>query len=137
MLVDVASDDKFQKYLDREEQRLCVPMQSAKTATSRIHINTNGLKAEAHLMKRGGDLLLNHLPRRFHRSTQRRQRDRTKAAGVDLFLAEQLAYLSRWAAKKISGIAENLRGEISGLLLEGVKAGKFARNHAQNFKARA
>jgi|KBSMisStaDraftv2_1062788.scaffolds.fasta_scaffold27143_10 hypothetical protein len=65
-------------------------MQSPMTATIRIRINTNGLKAEAYLVKRGGDLLLNTYRRIYRDPFQAITHQLEAKSIISNFMADQL-----------------------------------------------
>src|SRR5437868_224028 len=100
MLVDVADDTEFQRYLDRVEQQMYLELQPAMTATIRIHINRNGIQAETYLNKRGGDIL-NKYYQRIFRDQFRAVTHQVEAKSIiSDFMAEQIVHLTRWWASR-------------------------------------
>src|SRR5262245_47267617 len=121
MLLNVASDRQFQRYLDIMEQRLHVAMAPILAASARIQVNRSGVQAENYTIERGEPLLVRHLQRIYrdqYRSVSAAvEEHELKADTVTDFMTEQLRHITQHGSKEIRRIAENLRADINAKIL--------------------
>jgi uncharacterized protein with gpF-like domain len=141
VLLNVSDDDHFQAYLDREEQRLYVPMAGILTAGVRLQVNRNAVAAEVYIVERGGPLLF--------KTYRRIYRDQFRAVGAQLverkaeegsagdFMDEQLRYLKAEAGRKIVEISETLREFVRGIVMGMVQDGKSSEAIARELNQQA
>lgn len=131
MLVNVRSDSAFQRYLDREEQKLFRQLVPILTAAVNIQINTNGVKATDYIVKRAQPILLKHYRRiyadQFRAVSTAAPVPVEKAAGdpgISEFMRAQQLELERRAGSQIRGIAESQRSAIAASVLRMTGEGK-------------
>src|SRR5262245_54392481 len=136
MLVDVRSDREFQAYCDRMEQKLHVPMSGVLTAATILMVTSVSHVAEAYVVTRGGPILERHY-RVIYRDQYNAIGAQQKAEGVGRFMAEQLRFLAREAARNIRDIAANLRRDIGDIIRSMVRDGKSSNEIARAIRERA
>jgi hypothetical protein len=127
MLINVDSDQEFQRYCDDEERRLYHALWPMLTAGVRIQVNVNSVRARDYVTQRGEQVLYREY-QRIYRDQYNAVSDPTgvvpKAAGVSDFLIEQTRFLLAQASRKITQISETLRDYITKLMLDGIAAGQ-------------
>jgi uncharacterized protein with gpF-like domain len=139
MLLNVSDDDHFQAYLDREEQRLYVPMAGILTAGVRLQVNRTSVAAEVYIVERGGPLLLKTYRRIYRDQFRAVSALERKAEGDSIteFMAEQERYLKAEGARKIVDIAESLRDFVRGVVLGMLQDGKGTETIARALSGQA
>lgn len=131
MLIDVRNDDGFQRYLDREEQRLHGEMMPTLTAGIRLQLNIGSWRALAYVEERGGACLLKTY-RRIYTDGYIAVADalgegkaaNPGAGGVRNFLRLQLDDLTARASRAIRHISTTLINGINELIWQGVRDGR-------------
>jgi uncharacterized protein with gpF-like domain len=139
MLVNVANDAKFQRYIDRMEQLLHVRMMPVLSAGIRLQMSRGGVPAANYINMRGEPILFRHY-RQIYRDSYSSVTDQleSKAArqSQSQFMQEQLSWLEREAAKKIANISQSqvdfIRDRVMAGVRDGHSAEKIARNLAES-----
>lgn len=141
MLINVANDAAFQRYLDRMEQRLHVRMVPVLSAGVRLQMSRGGIPAAHYVNTRGEPILFRYYRQIYRDSytevTHQVVRIESKAArtGLTNFMQEQLSYLEREAARKINMISQSQVDAIRDRVMSGVRAGQSAEEIARQLIA--
>lgn len=126
MLINVADDSRFQRYLDREEQRLHVEMMPVITAGIRMQLFRGSTRAQAYMIQRGEPVLMKAYRRIYtdeYNAISEIEEIITKAEGLRPFLASQLDFLRTEALQNIHSISGTVIAIIHDLIMERVREG--------------
>jgi SPP1 gp7 family putative phage head morphogenesis protein len=141
MLLDVASDREFQKYLDMIEQRLHVLLTAILTAAIRMQVTRGFNQGQSYIRERGRPLLA-----RFYRRIYRDQyravtKQLEEKAGISLdisrFMQEQLAWLDLHAGDQINNIAQKMVDDIATIVSDMVRDRKGTDTIAREIRKQA
>lgn len=138
MLINVANDEAFQRYLDRMEQKLHVRMVPVLAAGIRLQMSRGGIPAAHYINKRGEPILFRHY-RQIYRDSYASVTDQLESKAVRQsqlnFMQEQLSWLEREAAKKIGDISQSQVDFIRDRVMAGVRDGQNADQIARDLTA--
>jgi uncharacterized protein with gpF-like domain len=126
MLLNVAHDSAFQRFLDGQEQRLHVKLVPILSAGFRLAVTHGPVPGAHYINTRGEPVLLRHYRRIYEDAFNATVDQIEKAAttGRGAFMAEHLSYLEREAAQKIADISQRSTNRIRKILMAGVAEGK-------------
>jgi SPP1 gp7 family putative phage head morphogenesis protein len=108
MLIDVASDREFQRYLDAQEQKLYLRMWPAITAFFRLTVAQNSHRAQQYFVERGQVALLAAYRRIYHdqyMAIVNNGREQKAVPTMNDFMREQLIWLAAKAGSRITGMS--------------------------------
>jgi len=136
MLLDVANDRAFQRYLDVMEQRLHVRLAPILIAGIRLQANRNHARAIDYVNKRGRPLLALFY-RHIYRDQYRAITAQVEEKALTRFMGEQVAWLTINAGAKITNISTTLADMVAGLIIDMVRQGKSTKRIAAEIAKRA
>jgi len=125
VLIDVASDREFQKYLGTEEQRLYLRIWPTLTAFIRLTVSQNSWRAQQYFVERGQAVLLAAY-RRIFEDQYRAIASNSKAwppTQTD-FMREMAWYLASKAGSRITGMSRTNVELISRIIMSKVQEGR-------------
>lgn len=124
MLINVRSDREFQSYLDREEQRLHNRLFPIFRAGIRMQASQGAVHGHNYIVKRGEQALRVHYKRVYRDVyTQTVHSQKQARTGVTDFLAAQVSWLERRAARLIGTVAQSIGDYIRNFIMDGVNRG--------------
>jgi SPP1 gp7 family putative phage head morphogenesis protein len=136
MLLDVANDRAFQRYLDVMEQRLHVRLAPILIAGIRLQANRNHARAIDYINTRGRPVLALFY-RHIYRDQYRAITAQVEEKQLTRFMTEQVAWLTINAGAKINGISTTMADMVAGLIIDMVRQGKSTKRIAAELAKRA
>jgi len=126
MLLNVATDTTFQRYLDRMEQKLHARLVPLLTAGIHLQMSRGSHAAVTYINERGEPILARHYRTIYEDAFDATVDQIEKAArtGKSAFMREQLSYLEREAGRQIQGISRRSADRVHNVIVAGVRDGK-------------